>query len=176
MMGAAFRLCFTAALLSVAFAQPSRAESRITAAAGVFDFFKGNHVSAAAAFELRGPIVSPSWQSDSFLGFAPTLGVLATSDEGGLVYAMIELPFVLGPQKNYEVSLSGGFAAYEQGDSALDMGGTAQFVLGASFSRGLANGHRIGLTVRHFSNAGLHSRNPGTDVIMAGWTVPFGRR
>jgi lipid A 3-O-deacylase len=164
-----------AALFTVFLPHTAMAESRLTAAAGAFDFFKGNHVSAAAAFELRGPVISPSWQSETFLGFAPTLGVLATSDEGGLVYAMIELPFVLGPQKNYEVSLSGGFAAYEQGDSALDMGGTAQFVLGASFSRGLANGHRLGVTVRHFSNAGLHNRNPGTDVIMAAWTVPFAK-
>ena len=117
-----------AALFTVFLPHTAMAESRLTAAAGAFDFFKGNHVSAAAAFELRGPVISPSWQSETFLGFAPTLGVLATSDEGGLVYAMIELPFVLGPQKNYEVSLSGGFAAYEQGDSALDMGGTAQFV------------------------------------------------
>lgn len=152
------------------------AESRLTASASVFDFFKGNHVEPAVAVELRGPVVPPSWQSDTFLGFAPALGILATGAESGFVYAMIDMPFVFGAEKNYEASFSAGISAYEQGESALDMGGTAQFVLGASFSRGLANGHRVGLTVRHFSNAGLHGRNPGTDVIMAGWTVPFGQR
>ncbi|NKB42912.1 MAG: hypothetical protein GKS03_01415 [Alphaproteobacteria bacterium] len=152
------------------------AESRLTASAGVFDFFKGNHVEPAVAIELRGPVFPPSWTSDTFLGFAPALGVLATGAESGFVYATIEMPFAFGANKQYEVSFSGGISAYEQGDSTLDMGGTAQFVLGASLNRGLANGHRVGLTVRHFSNAGLHNRNPGTDVIMAAWTVPFGQR
>ncbi len=120
---------------------------RLSAAAGVFDFINSTSTAGGVAFEVRGPIALPSWSSETFLGFAPALGVLANTDEGGLVYAIVTLPFV-AQDPRYEFTFSAGVAAYEQGNSRLDLGGTAQFILGATASRALSSGHRVGLAVR----------------------------
>lgn len=159
-------------LVGLLIAPASANDARLTVGAGAFDFYNGTDTAAGVAVEVRGPVSPPSWSSETFLGFAPAIGVIANSDEGGLVYAMVTLPFVFG-HGDYEFDLSAGVGAYEQGNSNLDLGGTAQFILGMSGSRALANGHRIGVTARHASNADLQETNRGVNTLMVTWTIPF---
>lgn len=144
-----------------------------TAGAGVFDFVPARHAAAAMALEVRAPAAKPSWRSTTFQGFAPVIGVLANHDGGGLGYVALELPFVWDTGRWGAAALA-GVGAYERGDNGLRLGpGAAQFVLGLSMSRGLENGHRVGLMYRHASNAGLRQSNPGANVLLLSWSVPF---
>ena len=127
--------------------------------AGVFDL--ADEDSAAGRIELRGG--NKAW----FLG--PAIGLLANTDGGvfgyGGVYADIAYgSFVLTP-----LFAVGGYA---RGDGP-ELGGVFQFRSSIGVSYEFPGKARLGLSVAHISNAGIHDENPGAEEIYLFYSLPF---
>jgi hypothetical protein len=129
--------------------------------AGVFEYNDDQDESAAGQIE---------WRFGGKLGFVgPLLGVMANADGGVIGYAGLYLdlaagPFVLTPQT--------GVGAYEQG-SSQDLGGTLEFISGATLAYQFDNLARLGVRYEHISNADLHDENPGGEVLLVNLGIPF---
>ncbi|NKB19827.1 MAG: hypothetical protein GKS01_04700 [Alphaproteobacteria bacterium] len=54
-----------------------------------------------------------------------------------------------------------------------DLGHTIEFRSGVELAWRFDNQMRLGLTLYHLSNAGIGDRNPGTEVLSLGLSVPL---
>lgn len=131
---------------------------------GAFDLFKrdpSSKTSAAGRVELR--------SGERLLGVGPALGVLANTDGGLYGYAAAHADLKYG---NLVFTPLAGLGAYRQGDST-DLGGVFQFRLAFTVSYQFSNQSRLGLSIAHISNAGLHDGNPGEDELHLIYALPF---
>jgi len=104
-----------------------------------------------------------------FLGIGPLVGALSNSDGGVIAYAGIYLDLALG---RFVLSPQTGFGAYEKG-SSKDLGGTFEFISGLGLSYQFENRSRLGVRYEHISNANLHDANPGADILLLNYGIPF---
>ncbi len=103
-----------------------------------------------------------------FLFAGPLVGVLANSDGGVFAYGGFFFDFALGPLR-FEPMLSAG--GYRQGESKL-LGGVFEIHTGANFAYRFEHGTRVGLEINHISNANIHHRNPGVELVLITFMFP----
>ena len=100
---------------------------------------------------------------DGFDGFAPIIGFMANSDDAVFGYAGVQVDIEL--DDHWVATPAFGVGGYDEGNSR-DLGGVFQFHLGATLAYRVADGHRLGLTWAHISNAGIHEDNPAADSLL----------
>lgn len=131
--------------------------------AGVFDINDG-WTSAAVQFEYAA--------KERFWIFHPIIGVMANSDMGGDVYAGVGVDLFFGDR--WVVTPSFAPSLYWRG-SSKNLGEALEFRSSIGAAYRLDDTSRLGLEFYHLSNAGLDSHNPGTEVLLAKYSVPFDR-
>jgi lipid A 3-O-deacylase len=130
-------------------------------AVGSFEGFDDHDDSIAGQVEVRG--------GKKLLRIGPLAGIHTNLDGGIFGYAGIYLdldvgPFVLSPQTS--------IGAYEEGKSK-DLGGAFQFMSGLGLSYEFADLSRLGVRYQHISNANLHDKNPGADILLLNYGIAF---
>ena len=75
--------------------------------------------------------------------------------------------------RRYVLTPSFGPHIYSGGNSKLDLGHILEFRSQLEFSYRLDDRARIGVAVSHYSNAGLGSKNPGTESLMVYYNYPL---
>jgi hypothetical protein len=131
--------------------------------AGVFDMFD-DKTSAAAQIE---------YASDRrFWIFHPIAGAMVNSDGGGDVYAGVGVDLFFGSRIVVTPSFAPSF--YWRG-SSKDLGYVLEFRSAISAAYRFDDRSRLGLEFYHLSNAGLDDRNPGTEVLLLKYSLPFTR-
>jgi lipid A 3-O-deacylase len=108
------------------------------------------------------------FETDSFRGLKPLIGVMATSAESVFGYAGFGAPITFGGGY-WEFTPSAGLGAYSRG-KGLDLGGTFEFHLGLAVSMAVTQNGRLGLYLTHISNAGINDNNPGVNSLLLTWS------
>lgn len=145
----------------------------LTAGAGVFDVTDphNNHNAAEGRLELRsGERFFADELGWRFGGIGPLIGVMATSD--GAVWGYGALFLDLRLTERIVLWPSAGIGGYRQGDGR-NLGGIFQFHLGALGAYRFDNGHLLGVSFNHISNANTQTLNPGADSLLLTYTVPL---
>jgi lipid A 3-O-deacylase len=139
----------------------------LTVGAGQFDFIDGDEESTIFALEYR---ASPVW---NVIGadVRPMVGINYTTDGTSYGYGGFNFDFKVGD--GMYISPNAAVGAYSNGDGK-DIGDGLEFRTGVEFAYQCASGNRIGLAINHISNANTKSDNPGTETIMATYSLPFG--
>ena len=75
--------------------------------------------------------------------------------------------------RRYVLTPSFGPHIYFGGNSKLDLGHKLQFRSQLEFSYRLDDRARLGVAVSHYSNAGLGSKNPGTESLIVYYNYPL---
>lgn len=130
-------------------------------AAGSFEGFDDHDDSIAGQVELR--------FGKKLFRVGPLAGVQANLDGGLFGYAGIYLDLALG---SFVLSPQTSIGAYEKGDSK-ELGGTFQFMSGLGLSWEFADCSRLGFRYQHISNANLHDKNPGADILLLNYGIAF---
>jgi hypothetical protein len=101
----------------------------------------------------------------------PLVGIAASTDGAVFGYAGFNIDLYFGRRW----VLSPGFAvgAFEEGDGK-DLGNTVEFRSGAELAYRFNNRARLGISLHHISNASLGDRNPGTEILLLNYSIPFG--
>lgn len=127
---------------------------------GVFDMLDDDD-SVAGEIEAR---------CGNKLGFiGPLAGIVANVDGGILGYAGLYADVAVG---DLLISPQTGVGAYEQGDSN-NLGGTLEFYSALALSYRFENRSQLGFRLGHISNADLHDKNPGTDLLFLQYGIAF---
>ena len=112
------------------------------------------------------------WPMGSW-GLAPGIGASIDGDRSNYIYADVRREFWL--ESDWVVSLSFGAGRFRTGE-VLRLGGELEFQSAFSLARRLRNGLRVGTSVQHLSNGGLHDENPGTEVVLLQVSMPVGTK
>jgi hypothetical protein len=88
---------------------------------------------------------------------------MATAQGSLYVYGGFRFDLPLGERWLVSPQWAAGLYYYAGG---RDLGGALEFRSGIELSRRLGERSRLGLTLYHLSNAGLYSRNPGTESLL----------
>jgi len=107
------------------------------------------------------------------LWVSPMGGLLMTRDSAAYAYVGAYHDFRLSSRLLLTPHLSAGLYHSGGGD---DLGGGFEFQPGIDLFYRLDSNARVGLTVRHLSNAGIHDTNPGTEVVMLLYAHPLSPR
>lgn len=100
---------------------------------------------------------------DGFDGFGPVIGLMVNSDGGVFGYGGVQTDVVLA--ERWIANGAAGIGGYASGDGP-DLGGVFQFHLSGTLAYEVANGHRLGLTWAHISNASIHEANPAANSVL----------
>ena len=136
------------------------APSSLNLGLGAFDMFDDDD-SVAGQIE---------WRFGDKLGFAgPLAGMVANADGGVFGYLGLYTDLAVG---KFVITPHTGFGAYEQGNSN-DLGGVFEFYSSLTVAYRLESRSQVGLRFGHISNADLHERNPGTDLLLVQYRILF---
>jgi hypothetical protein len=105
-------------------------------------------------------------------GLQPMVGAFVNTEGGTDVYAGIYRDF--HPAQRLIISPNFSVSAYRPGESK-NLGGALEFQSGLDFYTPVGHFDRVGLSVRHISNAHIYSHNPGTENIILFYSRAFGR-
>ena len=138
-----------------------KSPSFLTAATGYFDINDNE-----GAVELR-----LEWKGRRFFEkVSPLLGLMGSSD--GAIYGYSGLAYDISLDSNLFFTPSFAFGAYTDGDGK-NLGSTIEFRSAIEFSYRFRDHSRIGVMVYHLSNAGISNKNPGTEILSFGYTIPL---
>lgn len=107
---------------------------------------------------------------ERFLLFKPMAGAMVTGELGLYGYAGVLADLYFGRRWVLTPSFAAG--AYDKGDGK-DLGGTLQFRSAIELTYRMDERGRIGLAFDHISNAGIYSRNPGTESLVFIYALPL---
>lgn len=159
------------ALCCVASAPQAAEKSVLTVGIGQYDIIPNDNKSVAMHVQYRfaDGFGGAKMLGGKFLGFKPLVGAFINTDKAAFGFAGFAMPFSWG-KGAFEFEPSAGIGAFHKGDSQ-SLGGTFQFHLGLQFSARVTKSLRAGVGLTHVSNAGLHNKNPGTNILMGtiGW-------
>jgi len=145
-------------------ATTARAEEEpdfFTFAAGVYDI---NDDETAGDFRVE-------YRSDlRFWEIMPFVGLMVTTDQAVYGYAGFGLDLFFG--RRVVLSPTAAFGAYSDGDGK-ELGGTLEFRTGAELAWRFDDYSRLGLALHHISNASIYNSNPGTEMLVLTYSVPF---
>ena len=143
----------------------------VVASSGVFDPFVDSisyEIGAELQFAPRRFEFLPRLVPE----LIPTAGVMAGAQGGLYVYGGFRADFPLGRQWVFSPSWAGGL--YNRSDK-FDLGGPVEFRSGLELAYRLPGGSRLGLCLYHLSNAGLFTRNPGSESLVVTYSAGLGR-
>lgn len=143
---------------------PSSDTAYLGLSIGDYDIFHNND---AADFRL-----DYTFADAFFWKLKPYVGVEATDDGSLWGGGGVKADFMLAPNIYLTPSLGAGL--YAQGDSDKDLGHVIEFRTQLEGGYQFQNGHRLGLSFSHISNAGLDDTNPGTEVLGITYQIPVG--
>lgn len=101
----------------------------------------------------------------------PHVGVMASSNGSVFGWGGLLLDFELG--SHWMITPSTSVGLYSRG-GGKDLGNILEFRSGIDVAYRFDDRSRIGLGIYHISNAGLGSRNPGEESIIASYALPVG--
>jgi lipid A 3-O-deacylase len=131
---------------------------------GGFDIIADDFSSAA--FQLEYASQKRLWI------FHPIAGLMLNSDVGGDAYAGIAVDLFFG--NRFVVTPSFAPSFYWRG-SGKNLGYPIEFRSSIGAAYRFDDRSRLGLEFYHLSNAGLDNHNPGTEVLLLKYSLPFGR-
>jgi hypothetical protein len=134
----------------------------IGATAGRFSALRGDP-GYEAGWELRFAPRRFRWLPRAVPDLSPTAGAMATGQ--GSLYAYGGFRFDLPLGKAWTVSPQWAAGLYYW-NGGRDLGGALEFRSSIELSRRITARSRFGLTLYHLSNAGLYSRNPGSESLV----------
>ncbi len=103
-------------------------------------------------------------------GLVPAIGYIKSNAGAEYLYGDMKYTFALNEHWGILVSTGMGFF---KDSKLLDLGHTIEFKSGIELFYQFNNRHRLGLSFNHYSNSRLSKRNPGTESLTFGYTVPF---
>jgi len=138
------------------------------AGVGMYDIIPNDNRSAALHVQYR--FADGFGEAGAFRGLKPLTGGMVNTDKGAFGFAGFATPIRL--TRTVELEPSAGVGAHHKGDSTF-LGGTFQFHLGLGVSRRFGDGFRLGVDLTHISNARIHKKNRGTNILLAtfGWEI-----
>jgi lipid A 3-O-deacylase len=152
------------ALLALPFsAQLARAGDYLSLNVGDYDIFRKNQKAAQFGAEYRFDEIEYSLR--------PIAGAFVTSRGSTYGYGGFDWDVALVPQQLYLVP-NFAIGAYGQGNGK-DLGGVLEFRSGIELDYQFQNMQQVGVALNHISNAGIYSRNPGEETVMATYSVPI---
>ncbi len=134
---------------------------RVKGGLGAFDVIDDDDLATLAGVEYR------FGQKLFFLG--PAVGILGNGDGAVFGYGALHADLRFD---RWVVSPVAGLGGYDEDDSK-DLGGVFQLYLGLDVAYRLPGGSRLGVNFSHISNADVHERNPGTEMVFVTLTVPL---
>lgn len=105
-------------------------------------------------------------------GLQPMLGAFANTE--GAVYAYGGIYRDFHPARVLVISPNFSLGAYHPGDGK-NLGGPLEFQSGIDFYTPVGHFDRVGLSVRHISNAHIYHHNPGTENVILFYSHALGR-
>lgn len=131
---------------------------------GAFDVIADDYSSAA--FQLE-------YASDKRLWiFHPIAGVMVNSEWGGEAYAGVAVDLFFGNRIVVTPSFAPGY--YWRG-SSKNLGSPIEFRSAIAAAYRFDDRSRLGLEFYHLSNAGIDIHNPGTEVLLLKYSLPFAK-
>ena len=129
--------------------------------AGGFDV---NDDETAADFRVE-------YRSDMrFWKLVPFIGLAGTSDAAVYGYAGLGMDIFLG--RRVVLQPNAAFVGYHKGNGK-DLGGEFQFRTGGEIAWRFDDWSRLAIAFHHISNAGIYDANPGTELLVLTYSVPF---
>ncbi len=105
-----------------------------------------------------------------FWKLIPFIGLAGTSDEAIYSYAGLGLDIYLG--RRVVIQPNAAVVGYHEGNGK-DLGGEFQFRTGGEIAWRFDDWSRLGIAFHHISNAGIYESNPGTELLVLTYSVPF---
>lgn len=165
---AAFILaCFTAPAMAqdTMIGEGDTNQSYLSLGAGVWDATQTDDTAADLRVEYRHG-ESLIWE------IKPWAGLEVTTDGSVWAGGGILADFNITP--NIYVIPSFGAGLYAQGSSDKDLGSAIEFRSQLEGGYQFMNGHRLGVSFGHISNADIGSDNPGAEILNLYYHVPIG--
>ena len=129
--------------------------------AGGYDI---NDDQTAAEFRVE-------YRSDMrFWKILPFIGLAGTTDEAIYAYAGLGLDIYLG--RRVVLQPNAALVGYHDGNGK-DLGGEFQFRTGGEIAWRFDDWSRLAIAFHHISNAGIYDDNPGTELLVLTYSVPF---
>ena len=142
---------------------PARAEEPdfFAFSAGGYDI---NDDQTAAEFRVE-------YRSDlRFWNLMPFIGIAGTADEAVYGFAGLGLDIYLG--RRIVLQPNAALVGYSKGNGK-DLGGEFQFRTGGEIAWRFDDWSRLAVAFHHISNAGIYDDNPGTELLVLTYSVPF---
>ena len=142
---------------------PARAEEPdfFGFSAGGYDV---NDNQTAAEFRVE-------YRSDlRFWKLVPFVGLAGTTDAAIYGFSGLGLDFYLG--RRLVIQPNAAFVGYHAGNGK-DLGGEFQFRTGGEIAWRFDNWSRLAIAFHHISNASIYKDNPGTELLVLTYSVPF---
>ena len=154
-------------------ARPASAQASLPPNAGDPDFLS----LGVGAFDIDAKWTSAAVQleyasKERFWFFHPIVGIMTNSDMGGDAYAGVAVDLFFG--NRWVVTPSFAPSLYWRG-SSKNLGQVLEFRSSIGVAYRFDDRSRLGLEFYHLSNAGLDKHNPGTEILLAKYSVPFGK-
>ena len=162
----AFLFAFTIFPFNPALSQEKEGDPGFVAVgAGIFDFNRKKDQGLEVRLEYRSgqKLMDTIFKPFGAVGYSPSDHAFFG---GGLLVDMF-----FG--RRYVLTPSLGPHIYFGGNSKLDLGHALEFRSQLEFSYRFDDRARIGVAVSHYSNAGLGSKNPGTESLMVYYNHPL---
>ena len=105
-----------------------------------------------------------------FWTLLPFIGLAGTTDAAIYGYAGLGLDIFLG--RRIVLQPNAAFVGYAKGDGK-DLGGGLQFRTGGEIAWRFDDYSRLAIAFHHISNAGIYDDNPGTELLVLTYSVPF---
>jgi lipid A 3-O-deacylase len=167
-MSRLFRAAAFAAAIACVSPAMAADDALFTVGAGLWDTnFNYDDQALEVRFEYRHG--QGLWESNSFRGLKPIIGVMGNTLGGKFGYAGFAIPFPFGEDNRWEISPSGAVGAYSRGNG-LELGGTFEFHLGLHLTYAVSEKSRLGFYITHISNAYINGYNPGENSALLTWS------
>jgi len=153
--------------LAIAFAIGGRAP----ATAGEPDFF----AFSAGGYDVNDDRTAAEFRVEyrsnlRFWKLVPFIGLAGTTDEAIYGFAGLGLDIFL--HRRLVAQPNAAFVGYSKGEGK-DLGGEFQFRTGGEIAWRFDDYSRLGVAFHHISNAGIYDDNPGTELLVLTYSVPF---
>ncbi|MFN0044772.1 MAG: acyloxyacyl hydrolase [Alphaproteobacteria bacterium] len=157
--------CAALCLVAVFGPVPARADddpSFVTFQAGALDLLQNHNKAGAFAMEYR--------DNSTFWIFKPFFGAMGTTDGAAHGYGGVLVDIYLWRRIVFTLSFAPGL--YHDG-KGVQLGFPLEFRSAGELAYRFDDRSRLGFMINHISNASLGKRNPGTEVMMLSYSVPF---
>jgi|GEM_PF-1333453 hypothetical protein len=139
------------------------ASSHITINAGAFSVFNPARTRGQVECEFY-----PNLRIWFCYGY---VGAFVTTNSSASVFAGLTIPIRV--KKHFLVRLSFAPGLYTSMERKSDLGYLLEFRTSLKMAYVFRNDSRLGIQFSHISNANLNRWNPGAEVLVISWEIPF---